>query len=195
MAKRAKKQSKTERAKKCTTSKPRKRSASASVRNTGSGGRPDLFESQFCERAKRYCSRYKADWGDLAKEFKVSERTIFAWMAKYPKFKKAIEEGRALAAGPIELNLRQLAMPHDEVQEEHELRGKGKNKKLVVVKRKIKKGCVDVTAAIKVLAADDPKRFGNKVSIGGDEGMDPLRMLITEIRQQPTVLPQDEKKV
>lgn len=131
-------------------------------------GAKSTYQQNYPERAERYCARFGFVDKDLAEEFGVTERTINDWKKKYPKFRRAIEKGKKLSGEFIELNLRQLAMPHDEVQEEVALTGKGKAAKMKVVGKKVKKNVVNVGAARMVLAADFPDRYGNKLTVGGD---------------------------
>lgn len=132
-------------------------------------GAKSKYDKSFAKRAERYCARYNATDKDLAAEFNVTERTINGWKRKYPHFRRSVNRGREHTKEHIEYTLRQLAMPHDEVIEHKELQGEGEEAKLVTVSQKIRKGVVNVSAAMKVLAADDPERFGNKVNIGGQE--------------------------
>jgi hypothetical protein len=137
------------------------------ARNEKNAGRKTTYQPDYPERAERYCARYGFKDEELAKEFGVSVESINGWKRKYPKFKKAVSAGKEMNSLEIEHNLRRLAAPHDEVTLIEELKGRGKDKKLVVVGRKTKKNVVCEGAAFRILAADDPKRYGNKIDLGG----------------------------
>ena len=159
-------------------------------KNKNNAGRKTVYSPDFPERAERYCARYSFLDKDLAEELGVTEKTINDWKRKYPKFRNAIKKGKSLNSSEIEHNLRQLAHPHDEVTELQELRGRGKNRKLVTTGRRIKKGVVSEGAATRVLMASDP-RYKNKgeMDIKGDG----LKQLLEEIGKSNDSLLPDKK--
>lgn len=59
-------------------------------------GRPPKYRSEFAEQARRYCLLGAID-KQLAEFFAVSDKTIENWRRKYPDFKKACIDGKAVA--------------------------------------------------------------------------------------------------
>ncbi len=86
-------------------------------------GRPKKYDPAYAKQAREAC-KFGANDVQLAKLFGVAgESSIRAWKLKYPKFAKAIREGReAFDIGAVELSLFQQALPHDEVTLIYELR-------------------------------------------------------------------------
>ena len=128
-------------------------------------GRPKKYDPAYAKQAREAC-KFGASDAQLAKLFGVGASTISGWKLKYPKFAKAIQEGRAaLEAGEVELSLRQQALPHDEVKNIHELRGRGRNKKMMLVSRHVKKNVVNIRAIERVLKAEMPEKYGDKLKL------------------------------
>jgi len=147
------------------------------------GGRPPKYDVKLVTIAKRLCTKYGCNDSQLANDLDVTRAAICQWRKEHEEFDKAIEEGLRLHdSGQIEMSLRQKAKPHDDVTVIEQLRGRGKNRKLRIVEKRTRKKVVDTTAALKILAADDPKRFGNNVNLGGQEDSPVLMAPITVVK-------------
>lgn len=128
-------------------------------------GPPVKYHASFANQAKLACQRGASDT-DLAKLFGVTRQTIREWRLKYEKFEQAIKEGReAFATGEVEVNFRRQALPHDEIVEIHELKGRGKNRKMTLTGKRIKKDVVNTHAGERVLKAEKPDKYGDKMDL------------------------------
>ena len=66
------------------------------------------YKPDFCPIAYKFCL-LGATNEDLADLFEVSLATIGNWLAKYPDFKKAVQEGRDVADADVAHSLHQQA--------------------------------------------------------------------------------------
>ena len=57
-------------------------------------GPPFKFKKEYVEQARVACEEMGATDSRLAKLFGVEIRTIYRWKRDYPKFKKAVVEGK-----------------------------------------------------------------------------------------------------
>lgn len=133
-------------------------------------GRPTKFKKIFVEQAKQAARNAMAD-KQIADILGVSPAIIVKWKIEHPEFGEAIREGREeLELGNVELSLRQQALPHDEVTQRFELKGRKTKKnpqgrKLTMVGKSVKKNVANVHAAEKILKAEMPKKYGDKVEL------------------------------
>jgi len=108
----------------------------------------------------------------IAEVMGISERTFYNWLINHPRFASAVKKGREnFDPANIELSLRAQALPHDDVVELYETRGRGKKSKMTKVGRRVKKGVVNTAAAMKVLAVEKPEKYGEKVEHKGSLGI------------------------
>lgn len=111
----------------------------------------------------------------LADSLGVSERTIYSWMKDKPKFAAAIKRGKQLDSEALEHTARKLASPHDEEMIIYEGVDEGKDEKTKRVQqikeRRVKKDVVNTNALFKVLAVDEPNRFGKRIAIEAGESI------------------------
>jgi len=128
-------------------------------------GRPSKYKAAYAQQAATVCELGASD-AKLAKLFGVTRSTIFEWYSKYPKFNEAVRKARAaLAAGQVERSLIQQALPHDEVTQYHQLKGRGRNRKMTLVATKTVKNKVSVPAAERVLKSAMPDKYGDKLGV------------------------------
>lgn len=128
-------------------------------------GRPPVFKEEFVALA-RGLSRQGMNDKQIAGIYDVTPKTISIWRAKHSKFDEAIIAGRGYwDAGKGERTLIQLSEPHDEVRVVEELRGRGRNRKMEVVKRYTDKNKVDTNALKTVLVATNPRKYGPKIQV------------------------------
>ena len=167
--KKAKKKVANKKAKKKVAKKKTKKRSKKKVKKKPAH-RPAKYEKEFAGRAERYIARYKMDYDGLADLLEVSVRTIYSWMKDKPKFAAAIERGKKLDAESLEHTARKLASPHDEVTVIYE-GVKGKKRKEQVRERRVKKDVVSQNALFKVLAVDEPNRFGKRIAIDAGESI------------------------
>ncbi len=157
-------------------------------------GAPDKYNESFDGRAERYIARYGMNIIDMAKEFKVSTALVYRWMKKKPSFANAVEAGRKLMSTEIEHTLRQVAVPHDEVTDEYETTTLTNDETGEIMasrtegKHKIKRGVVNVNAALRLLQAGD-ERFRPNVKLDAGEAIDGLSKLLKEIDGDQEGLP------
>ena len=59
----------------------------------GKRGRAPTYKPEFCPLAYKFCL-LGATNEDLADVFGVSRNTIGNWLARYPEFRKAMQDGR-----------------------------------------------------------------------------------------------------
>ena len=59
-------------------------------------GRPTLYNPEYAGRARDLCSRGATNQ-DLAGRFSVARSTIDLWIASYPEFAEAVQQGRDVA--------------------------------------------------------------------------------------------------
>lgn len=135
-------------------------------------GRPKKYNAAYVKQAHAAARNNLTD-KQLAELFGVEASTVAKWKVAHSDFAEAIEEGRAeFATGQVELSFRQQALPHDEVTQLYELRGKDtktkKNRKMTLVGKRVKKDAVNVHAAERVLKAEMPEKYGDKVKVGVD---------------------------
>lgn len=156
-------------------------------------GRPTGYEDEYAERVERYIARYLMDMKAVAAEFGVCKKTLNNWMNEVPKFAAAVKKGRQLSAEVIEHTLRKLAVPHDEVTVTYvNAKGKkGKPGKEVLFDKKVKKGVVNVHAADRILRADVPERFGNKIKHEGPV-VDALANILSEMDGNQRGIPSED---
>ena len=130
-------------------------------------GRPERYNASYADQARKACKNGFND-KQLAEMFGVANKSvIYKWKQKHPEFAKAIRKGREkFAAGEVELSFRQLALPHDEVTQIHELRGRGKRRKMTLVAERVKKKVVNIRAAERVLKTHMPEKYGDKPAVG-----------------------------
>lgn len=57
------------------------------------GGRPTLYEPQFCRIAAKLCSQGAINT-DIAEAFGVDEATLYRWLEKHPEFREAISNAK-----------------------------------------------------------------------------------------------------
>ena len=128
-------------------------------------GRPERYDASYAAQARKACKNGLND-GQLAQLFGVANRSvIYKWKQKHPKFARAIKEGRAaFDIGAVERSLLQQALPHDEVTQLHELRGRGEKQKMTLTGQRVKKNVVNIRAAEKVLKTYMPEKYGDKVA-------------------------------
>lgn len=158
-------------------------------------GAPDKYNTSFDGRAERYIARYGMNISDMAKEFKVSTALVYRWIKKRSTFADAVEAGRKLMSSEIEHGLRQVAVPHDEVTDEYEtttVTDEDSGEAIAFTKtegkHKIKRGVVNVNAALRLLQAGD-ERFRPNVKLGGEVKIDVLSKLLKEIDGDQEGLP------
>lgn len=177
--------------KKVAKKKPAKRKAGKKPQ-----GRPKKYNASYVKQA-RVAARHGAADNQLAELFCVAPSRIVDWKIKYPEFAEAIEEGRAeFDTGQVELSLRQQALPHDEVTEIRELRGRNtkkdpKGRKMTTTGERRKKKVVNVHAAVTVLKADKPEKYGDTIKL--PDVSDVLKDLLKEIGSGGSGLPISER--
>ncbi len=176
--KKVKKSSKSKKTKKAVKKRSKKKvkksSKSKKTATKKAAHRPPKYETDFPERAERYIARYKMDYKGLADSLGVAERTIFDWMKKKPKFKAAMERGKQLDAEALEHTGRKLASPHDEemiIYEGVDSDDKKPKRLQQIKERRVKKNVVNVNALFKILAVDEPNRFGKRIAIEAGESI------------------------
>lgn len=173
------------------TKKQKKKAVKARLKvNSGSKkkpvGAPEKYDKAFDGRAERYIARYGMNLSEMAKEFGVSKALVYRWMKECSSFADAVEAGRKLMSSEIEHNLRRVAVPHDEVTDEYETTSYTDDKTGDVVgsrtegKHKIKRGVVNVNAALRLLQAGDA-RFRPNIKLDANEAIDGLSKLLKEI--------------
>jgi hypothetical protein len=67
-------------------------------------GRPTEYSSEFVQRAADLCANGATDM-ELADEFDVTVRTIYAWRAKHPEFLHAIRAAKEIADERVERSM------------------------------------------------------------------------------------------
>jgi hypothetical protein len=130
-------------------------------------GRPDKYDESMAERAGEMAECGYSDramWSKLG----IEQRTFYNYKKEHKVFAKAIEDGRRrLVDNDIEPSYMQQAIPHDEVVELRELRGRGKKKKMTTVGERVHKDVVNVLAAEKILKVHKPEKYGDKLQLVG----------------------------
>ena len=71
-------------------------------------GRTPSYTPDYCPIAYKFCLLGAAN-EDLAELFKVSRNTIGNWLARYPEFRKAMQDGRDVADADVAHALLQKA--------------------------------------------------------------------------------------
>ena len=71
-------------------------------------GRPARYSPDYCPIAYKFCL-LGATNEDLADLFKVALSTVGNWLARYPDFRKAVQEGRDVADADVAVSLLQKA--------------------------------------------------------------------------------------
>ena len=66
----------------------------------GKRGRTPSYTPAYCTVAYKFCL-LGATNEDLAEVFEVSRNTIGNWLARYPEFKKAMQDGRDVADADV----------------------------------------------------------------------------------------------
>jgi hypothetical protein len=74
----------------------------------GKRGPAPSYKPDFCPIAYKFCL-LGATNEDLARLFEVSLSTIGNWLARYPAFRKAVQDGREVADADVALSLLQKA--------------------------------------------------------------------------------------
>ena len=125
------------------------------------------FERGFIARILKYAA-HGATNKEMAEYLGVTEQTFYNWIKEYPEFARALEEvDRSRAAGEVEKAYFKQALPHDEVVEIHELKGRGKRAKMKLVGKRIAKNVVSKKAAKDILQAYKSDRYSEKLQIPG----------------------------
>ena len=75
----------------------------------GKRGPAPHYKPDFCPIAYKFCL-LGATNEDLAELFEVSRNTIGNWLARYPEFKKAMQDGRDVADADVAHSLHQQAL-------------------------------------------------------------------------------------
>jgi len=131
------------------------------------GGRPTEYNKAICQVAGTL-AEFGASDRQVYTKLKISQRTFYTWKKEHPEFGEAIASGRQrFDNGEIERSLIQQAKPHDEVTVYHELKGRGKERKMLMVGKKTKQAVVNVPAAERVLKANMPEKYGDKLEHRG----------------------------
>jgi len=157
-------------------------------------GPPDKYEKSFDDRSERYIARFGMKMDEMAEEFKVSVQTLYNWQKKYESFRLAIRKGRTLSSDEIEHGLRKVAVPHDEVTDEYESTTLTNDETGEIMasrtegKHKIKRGVVNVNAAIRILQASD-ERYRPNIKLEGGLKVDVVQKLLGEIDGSEKGLP------
>ena len=125
------------------------------------------FERGFIARILKYAA-HGATNKEMAEYLGVTEQTFYNWIREYPEFARALEEAdRSRAAGEVEKAYFKQALPHDEVVEIHELKGRGKREKMKLVGKRVAKNAVNTHAARNILQAYKSDRYSEKLQIPG----------------------------
>lgn len=80
-------------------------------------GRPSAYKPEYAVQARALCEKGWTD-KEMAKFFKVAERTLNTWKDKHPEFLQSLKAGKAFADDQVEQSLfnRALGYSHPEVK-------------------------------------------------------------------------------
>ena len=127
-------------------------------------GRPTKFKPKYIEIAEGLCLRKGYTDKDLAKHFKISERTLYVWKNRHLEFSEAIKKGKdEFDSRVVEQSLlkRAVGYTYDEITQEPDK----ETGKLVTVKVVSKQVAGDVLAMIFWLKNRNPQRWSDKKEI------------------------------
>ena len=77
------------------------------------GGRPTSYKPEYAEKAYTLCKRFGAIDEQLAVVFDTSVVTLNSWKKKFPKFLKALKEGKAYRDEHVVRSLYERAMGYE----------------------------------------------------------------------------------
>ena len=76
-------------------------------------GRPTEYQPEYIQRAAELCANGATDM-EMADEFEVTVRTIYAWRAKHPEFLHAIKAAKEIADERVERSLYHRAIGYEQ---------------------------------------------------------------------------------
>jgi hypothetical protein len=120
------------------------------------GGRPSAFKPEYVDLVYKYCLLRATD-RELARLFKVTEKTINYWKNTYPEFCQALNNGKHVADAEISQALYKRAMGYE--RKSVELRVVN-NK--VVKKNSVKYYPPDIKSIVFWLKNRQPKKWREK---------------------------------
>lgn len=130
-------------------------------------GRKTKYTDEVAKRAGELAELNFTDT-EIADHLNISSATFYEWRQRHKAFARAIDIGRRrYVEGMIEPAYLSQAVPHDEVVELHELRGRGKKRKMTLIGKRITKNAVNVTAAERILKVHKPEQYGDKLEVRG----------------------------
>jgi len=152
-------------------------------KQTAKAGRPagsGRYHVGMVAQARIACAEMGATNDQLAKFFGVSRKSVQEWLREHQAFREAVQAGRdAFNSAELEATTLQRATGYDYTERTEELRGRGKNAKLITVKTVRRHVPADTSAAIFWLCNRSPARWkqSSKVELGGADGK-PLQIVM-----------------
>lgn len=147
--------------------------------NSGAG-RPPKYKPEYASQAQEICERFGATDYDLARIFKVTQRTVERWKLKYPEFCRALKIGKDGPDDRVERALftRAVGYHHDAVK----IFMPAGAKKPVYAKY-VEHHPPDVTACAIWLNNRRPDKWRQKPEGNAEEGEERAARVLETIRQ------------
>jgi hypothetical protein len=155
--------------------RPASKTPKAKTPKKGAGGRPTDYRPEYAEQARKLCELGATD-ADIADFFKVSDRSIYRWAAKFPEFSQALKAGKAASDDRVERSLYHRAVGYT-FDSEKVFQHQGG-----IIRAKTKEHVPpDTTACIFWLKNRRRDEWRDKVTLASDPE-DPLTLLIGRIQ-------------